>query len=261
MKVLTLNIANPSPAKADRQLAWLAERDDDLIVLTETGPGPGSLALADALAFAGYAVRWERPPSDERGVLLASRLEVTEVAPRLVYLPWRAYAVRIGHPSVLVVGAYVPSRDASEEKTARKRRFMSELCGWLDAQAGRDDRLILGDLNVIDRQHIPRYSFFQEWEYSLFDVLASWGLVDAFRLTHPGVQAYSWADRAGSGYRYDHTFVENAITDAVTACSYIQATQHDQLSDHAAMSTEIDILGETPRRQIGRLMSRQPALF
>ena len=261
MKVLTLNVANPSPAKADKQLEWLAARDDDLLVLTETGPGPGSQALADAFAFAGYATCWERPPADERGVLIASRLGVAAVAPRLSYLPWRACAARIGNPGILVVGAYVPSRDTSEEKTARKRRFMTELCSWLDAQAGHDDRLILGDLNVVDRQHTPRYSFFQEWEYSFFDVLTNWGLVDAFRLMHPGGQEYSWVDRAGYGYRYDHTFVEGAITDAVTTCSYLHETKHDQLSDHAAMSVEISILGETPRRQIGRLMSRQPVLF
>lgn len=261
MKVLTLNVANPSPAKAEKQLAWLAERDDDLIVLTETGPGPGSQALADALAFAGYATCWERPPADERGVLIASRLEVAEVAPRLSYLPWRACAARIGNSGVLVAGAYVPSRDASEGKTERKRRFMTELCGWLEVQWGAYDRLILGDFNVVDRQHVPRYPFFQEWEYSFFDALTGWGLVDAFRLMHPDAREYSWVDRAGSGYRYDHTFVEGAITDSVTMCAYIQATKHDQLSDHAAMTMEIDVLGEMPRRQIGRITSRQPALF
>src|ERR1700680_2115078 len=101
MKVLTLNVANPSPAKADKQLEWLAARDDDLLVLTETGPGPGSQALADALAFAGYATCWERPPADERGVLIASRLDVVEISPRPAYLPWRACAARIANSSLL----------------------------------------------------------------------------------------------------------------------------------------------------------------
>jgi exodeoxyribonuclease III len=261
MKLLTLNVANPSPAKAQRQLLWLAERDDDLIVLTETGPGPGSLALADALAFAGYEICWERPPADERGVMIASRLRVVEASPRLSYLPWRACAVRIADSGLLVAGAYVPSRDASDGKTTRKRRFIAELCGWLDTQWGAYDRLILGDFNVLDRQHVPRYPFFKEWEYSFFDTLKGWGLVDAFRLMHPDAHEYSWVDRSGSGYRYDHTFVEGAITNAVTTCSYIQTTRHDQLSDHAAMTMEIDVLGEVPRRLVGRVTSQQPVLF
>ncbi len=261
MKVLTLNIANPAPAKAERQLAWLAERDDDVIVLTETGAGPGSVALVDALAFAGYATSWERPPAEERGVLIASRLEVTEASPRLPYLPWRARAVVLANSRIAVIGTYIPSRDASPTRTERKKRFMSELCGWLDVDTATYDRLVLGDFNVVDRRDYPRYAFFQEWEYSFFDVLTSLGMADGFRLMNPASREYSWVDRTGSGYRYDHTFVDRAFTSAVSVCSYLQETRHLQLSDHAAMVMDVDIPSDPPRRAVVRLMSQQPVLF
>ena len=51
--VLTLNVANPSAARAERQLAWLSERSEQVLVLTETSPGAGSRLLLDRLAAAG----------------------------------------------------------------------------------------------------------------------------------------------------------------------------------------------------------------
>lgn len=41
LSLLTLNIANPSPERAERQLGWLAARDEDVLVLTETKDSAG----------------------------------------------------------------------------------------------------------------------------------------------------------------------------------------------------------------------------
>lgn len=41
LSLLTLNIANPSPERAERQLSWLAARDEDVLVLTETKDSAG----------------------------------------------------------------------------------------------------------------------------------------------------------------------------------------------------------------------------
>jgi exodeoxyribonuclease-3 len=42
LSLLTLNIANPSPERVERQLGWLAARDEDVLVLTETKDRAGS---------------------------------------------------------------------------------------------------------------------------------------------------------------------------------------------------------------------------
>jgi exodeoxyribonuclease-3 len=36
LTLLTLNIQNPSPQRAEHQIRWLAARDEDVLVLTET---------------------------------------------------------------------------------------------------------------------------------------------------------------------------------------------------------------------------------
>ncbi len=46
LSVLTLNIANPSVERAQRQLEWLATRDEDVFVLTETKASDGCRLLA-----------------------------------------------------------------------------------------------------------------------------------------------------------------------------------------------------------------------
>ena len=46
LSLLTLNIGNPSPDRARRQLAWLVRREEDVLVLTETRASAGCRLLA-----------------------------------------------------------------------------------------------------------------------------------------------------------------------------------------------------------------------
>src|ERR1700752_5175821 len=88
LALLTLNIGNPSVARAERQLEWLEARDEHVLVLTENSEGKGSALIASRLASAGWDVRFPRPEHSERGVMLAARVAL---APRdtdlLPFLP------------------------------------------------------------------------------------------------------------------------------------------------------------------------------
>jgi hypothetical protein len=53
LSLLTFNIGNPSPGRAQRQLAWLASRDEHVLVLTETKASAGCQLLAGAFTAAG----------------------------------------------------------------------------------------------------------------------------------------------------------------------------------------------------------------
>jgi exodeoxyribonuclease-3 len=67
LALLTFNIGNPSPARAERQLAWLAGRDEHVIVLTETKASTGCQLLADAFSAAGHTITYrnQSPASTE----------------------------------------------------------------------------------------------------------------------------------------------------------------------------------------------------
>lgn len=242
--------------RAERQLAWLARRPEDVFVLTETRASRGCALLAERFAAAGYAVHAPACEPSDYGAMIVSRVAVdpASTARSVDYLPARTASVTLAgdHP-VELIGMYVPSRDAGDEKTRRKRRFLE---GCAAALQGANSRLVLlGDLNVLEPDHRPAYPFFQPFEYEFYRTLGRWGLVDAFRHLHGDTLEYSWVGRSGDGYRYDHAFVSAALLPLVKACDYIHEPRVERaarLSDHSALSLAIQV------PDLHRLIVRDP---
>jgi exodeoxyribonuclease III len=245
ISLLTFNIGNPSPERAQRQLAWLASRDEQILVLTETKASVGCKLLADAFTGAGYTVCFPHPGPGEYGTMIVTRVTATPdpFSDAIGYLAARAAAVVLPAPDgpLRVIGLYVPSRDASQEKTERKRRWLACCDTALAKTAGRPT-VLLGDLNVLEPGHKPRYPFFAPFEYNFYQALAdTHGLSDAFRGLHPDVAEYSWVGRTGDGYRYDHAFCSRELTGLVTSCQYVHQPRSDKLSDHSALALYLDL--------------------
>jgi len=78
---------------------------------------------------------------------------------RLGYLPSRAAAVILPAPAgaLRVIGLYVPARDASLGKTERKRTWLAACDAALAATVGEMPAIVLGDLNILEPDHWPRY--------------------------------------------------------------------------------------------------------
>lgn len=247
LRLLTLNVGNPSEDRAQRQLQWLAGRPEDVLALTETRASAGCQLLADAFQRAGYVVSGAQPPPGRYGVMVASRLplEADTWACRPLYLRERAASAVLRLPdgrALRVVAVYVPSRDGSPEKVERKRRFLAELGSELGACADLP-AVLLGDLNVLEPEHRPGYPFFKPFEYDFYRCLGGHGLVDAYRLQHPSEDEYSWVGRTGDGYRYDHAFVTRGLATAVRGCSYVHDVRvgAGRWTDHSALSLELDL--------------------
>jgi exodeoxyribonuclease-3 len=259
--LLTFNIGNPSPERAERQLGWLANRDEDVLVLTETRASRGCQLLADRFATAGYTVVFPQPEHGEYGTMIVARTtsHPGTWANKLDYLPARAASITLPiGGGVEVVGLYVPSRDASEAKVQRKRRFLECCLGALTSSAQahprRDNVVLLGDLNIIEPDHQPRYRFFHPFEYAFYRRLVDLGLVDAFRHLHPDLVEHSWVGRTGDGYRYDHAFCSKALLDALDGCAYLHEPRSLRLSDHSALTLRLRV------RRPARLVVSDPAV-
>jgi exodeoxyribonuclease III len=241
LSFLTFNIGNPSEQRAQRQLEWLADRPEDVLVLTETKASAGCRLLADAFTGAGWHVNFPVPDPGEYGTMILSRVQAEpgDFTAALGYFPARAASVTLPAPAgkVQVIGAYVPSRDAGLEKTERKRKW---LAACLEALTARDPCfpvVLLGDLNILEPGHRPHYPFFIPVEYDFYRALsAEHGLTDAFRHLHPDASEYSWVGRTGDGYRYDHAFCSADLTAAIGTCGYLHEPRHDRLSDHSALT-------------------------
>lgn len=236
LRLLTLNICGPSMERAERLFEFLIGLDLDVLVLTETRANAGTEWLLRRYREAGYTVTYSTPSvSGERGVAVLRRIGLSgeaakgEVTDRLV-------VDRFGDPWPLtVVAAYVPSRDSSAAKIARKRGFLLQLDRALKSTASGRRTVFMGDLNLVGRDHRPRYTAFRSWEYGALEGIAGHGFIDVFAKLHPGVQAHSWIGRTGSGYRYDYAFVSDDLVANVRSCDYLHEPRERGLTDHAAV--------------------------
>ncbi len=246
LSLLTFNIGNPSEERARRQLAWLAARDERVLVLTETKASVGCQFLADAFAAAGYHVTFPVPEPGEYGVMIVSQVHAQPdgFGESLRYLPARVAAVTLPTPAgpVQVIGAYVPSRDAGPEKTERKKAWLAACRAALAARDSAVPAVLLGDLNILEPGHQPHYPFFAPFEYDFYRCLsAEHGFTDAFRHLHPDVAEHSWVGRTGDGYRYDHVFCSAVLAPSIAGCKYVHEPRADRLSDHSALTARLTL--------------------
>ncbi|MEV4704511.1 endonuclease/exonuclease/phosphatase family protein [Actinoplanes sp. NPDC049316] len=263
LSVLTLNVQAASLARAQRLLAWLDARHDDVVILTETSNGPGTAHLLDQCRAAGRHVVHTRTQDGDRGCALVSRLPLSvrrDLLPE-VSLPGRAVTVTLQtNPAVTVLGLYVPSSDRASAKVAKKRAFIASVLDGLRHlnDEHRAQMIVGGDYNVITRDHQPRYPAFLPFEYDFLDGLAQLGLADAHQELHGDVQAHSWMGRAGNGYRFDYLHTGAALTGKLDTCEYLHEPREQKLTDHAAVAATLRICVDEETRAYEPLAAAAP---
>lgn len=238
VRLLTLNISGPSVARAELLAAFLDEVDADVAILTETRDNEGTRNLLSWCRRRGYLVNGDLPAArGERGVVIIRRVGPdSSPAAAEVDLPHRLVVDKLTDDApVRLIAAYVPSRDASPRKIDRKRTFLSQMSTILRNVAAEEQVVFMGDLNIVGRGHVPKYTAFRAWEYDAIDAIIEAGLADAFVEVNPGVQVHSWVGRTGSGYRYDYAFVSPDLLHSVDSCAYLQEPRESGITDHAAV--------------------------
>lgn len=239
------NIANPSAQRAGIQAQWLKKRKEDILVLTEAKKSEGCKFLERYFQAYGYKVIFLYPEENEYGVMIVSKhpLRLSSLCSSMKYIPSRVISatVNILDNEFEIVGVYVPSRDASDVKTEKKKKFLEMLSLTLESNPAPGKRVFCGDLNILEPDHNPKYSFFEKWEYDFYSSLSQYQLHDTFRYLHPGKQEYSWVGRTNDGYRYDHCFASTDLLPLVQHCYYLHEPRLEKLSDHSALITEFSL--------------------
>lgn len=250
IQVLNWNVRNPGLARAKDQCLWLGQQNFDVIILTELKSSAGYTQLHDWLIDMGYSVFPSRsePESGYRVLLGIRGMSARSTSLSCDVTSQRAVAAAFRAPlgDLRLLGLYVPSRGPAAGRNLKKREFQCQVANTirdLVSQSELGNLLIAGDMNVVERGHIPRYAHFGEWEYAFYDLLAQSPLVDAFRHLHPSDREYSWIGHSGNGYRFDHFFISQGLLSYVKACFYIHDPRELQLSDHSAMSLTLESLG------------------
>ena len=99
---------------------------------------------------------------------------------------------------------------------------------------------------------------FLPFEFDLLDELERHGFVDAHARSAPGVQAHSWIGRTGDGYRYDYFHVGRELAGSMAGCEYLHQTRLQRLTDHAAVTLELEVAAVS-RLGTSQLLSAQAA--
>jgi len=238
IRCLNWNVRNPSLRRAAKQMKWVEKNSFDIIVLTEVKLSQGCIYIKDRLTSLGYTVIFPKPEREDYGVILAVRKMFKEIPKIYIeFLPYRvSFAVcNFSGKDVLLTGMYAPVWRNEE-----KRRFLEtfeKLISNEDLRKKFSNWIILGDLNLLEPNHIPHYPVYKGWEF-FYNIFSKYRFIDAFRFFHPNEKEYSWFGRGGNGYRFDHVFVSEEILPFIRNCFYLHEVRLDKLSDHSAMYLE-----------------------
>ncbi len=246
IKIITLNIQNPSEKRAYEQLKWIVNQQANILILTEAKFSSGGFLIKKYLISNGYKVMTSVEESKEYVTIIAVKgFPTIEWDFSLTLLPNRMTVTKIQTPiGVLnIIGLYVPSHNNFEPiKNERKEDFQKKFIDTLTSEYHNKDienLLIGGDLNVLEPGHQPMIPHFRQWEY-FYDFFKNFGLLDAFRFVNPHKIEHSWFGKT-MYQRLDHFFVSNDLIPYIKNCLYCHEPRLTKLSDHSALVLSLKI--------------------
>lgn len=258
MKLITLNIGNPSLERAKKQVNWIENIDADIYVLTETKLSKGCLYIENYFSSKSifpfnsmkedtYSVYFPKSHTGDLGVMIISKYPIKKI--KKCFGENNPYFSRVldvvidfGDIDFGIMGLYVPSRDMTQTKIDRKKNFVIDYLDYIKKNSKKSTipYIICGDLNVLERNHFPKYKNYFEWEYDFYEQFEYFGYVDVFRYLYPNKNEHSWVGRTNNGYRYDHIFVSKSLVTNIEECYYIHDTRKTSITDHSAMVVVIN---------------------
>ncbi len=256
LSFLSLNIGNPSIERAKKQCEWLLKRKEDVFILTETKNSKGCIYIEEFFLQFGYdlftmnsslnfSVSFPKSQTGDLGVMIISKYKILKESNYfnkndIFYSRQLEISISIKDYVIDLVGLYVPSRDRSEKKIERKKFFINEFEKYM-TNSKKETKVIMGDLNILEKNHNPHYSTFFNWEYNFYDEILNNEFIDAYKFCHPDKNEYSWVGRTNNGYRYDYCFISSDLKDKLIDCYYIHDTRKNGLTDHSAIVLSLEI--------------------
>lgn len=258
VRIATWNV-NSLKARLPRVESWLAYAQPDVVCLQET-------KLADAafpgLAFEALGYEWAHHGEGRwNGVAIVSRVGLSDVvagfSPDVEPDTVESRLLSATCGGVRVSSVYVPNgRAVGSEHFEAKLAWLDALARHLEATCDPAGHVaVCGDFNVApddrdvwDPTRAHGGTHVSEQERAAIRRLETWGLVDAFRLVHPGGGLFSWWDyRAGDfhnhrGMRIDLVLLSAALARRVTFALVDRNARKGKLpSDHAPVVVDIDL--------------------
>ncbi len=255
MTIVTWNV-NSVRAREERLLAWLADKQPDVVCLQEL-KGTDATFPFEAVQALGYHAAVHGQPT-YNGVAILSRTPPARVVCGMddgVEDP-QARLIAADVDGIRVVCVYVPNgAEPTSDKYQYKLAWLRRLRAWLDSNAAPDQPLVVcGDFNIVPTDADAHDA--EAWRGSvllndevrarLADLL-DWGLVDVFRRFHPEGGVYSWWDYRNLGFPMNKGLrIDLLLATAPVADRCVEAqVDRDQRkgtkpSDHAPVWIRLD---------------------
>ena len=255
MKVVTFNCNGVRAAARKGFFDWLAKESPDIVCLQETKAQEHQ--LEDPVFYpTGYDCHYfDAEKKGYSGTALFTRLAPDAVHKGLKnrIADTEGRYIQADYGGLSVASLYLPSGSSSEERQARKMRFMKSYMKHMRGliKSGRD-YIICGDWNIchkeIDlknwRSNQKNSGFLPEERAWLDELYEKLGFVDAFRVVNQQPEQYSWWSNRGNarqnnvGWRLDYHVVTPALAEKVKTASIYTA---ENFSDHAPVIIEYEI--------------------
>ncbi len=268
MRVATWNV-NSAKQRLPRLLAWLDERQPDVVCLQETKLADDAFAelLGDALDGRGYAVA-THGEVQWNGVAILSRVGLERVIAGVPGAPGfprqEARAVSATCDGIRVHSVYVPNgREPDSEHYRYKLDWLAALRESLAAAPA--EAIVCGDMNiapadadVFDPAAYAGHTHVTPRERAALAELQALGLRDVVRDRWPDERVFTyWDYRAGMfhrdlGMRIDLVLASAGVAERVRAAWVDrQARKGNGPSDHAPVIVDLD---EAPDGDIGAVV-------
>jgi len=262
MRIATWNV-NSIRQRLDNTLAWLKERDPDIICLQEI-KCVNEAFPREAFEGLGYNIAVHGQKAFN-GVALLSKLPFDEVAPGLigdkddVQARFLEALVSTKTGVLRLVSLYLPNGNPpNTDKYTYKLKWMDRLIAFsLERLKLEEPLLLAGDYNVIPTAADARNpaawandALFLPQTREKFRALINLGFTDAVRAVSDAADLYSfWDYQAGAwakddGIRIDHLLLSAQAADRLVDASIDRHVRGwDKPSDHVPVWVDLDIAG------------------
>jgi exodeoxyribonuclease-3 len=260
MRIATWNV-NSIKQRVDNVVAWLKEREPDVVCLQETKCVDEAFPREPFEAL-GYNVAVHGQKTFN-GVAVLSKLRFDEVTARLPgdeeddHARFLEIVVTSGRRAVRVASIYLPNGNPPDtDKYSYKLKWMDRLLHYADERMRLEEPLVLaGDYNVIpapaDAYNPAAWAgdaLFLPQTRARFGALLNLGFTEAVRATTDAAGLYTfWDYQAGAwqknwGIRIDHLLLSPQAADRLTATGIDKHVRGwEKPSDHVPVWIELDV--------------------
>ena len=226
-RVLSWNIRQGGGSRLSKITSHILEVGAEVVVLSEYRNNHSGSKIRSAMLAGGYRYQGvTAAPADVNSAAIFSKLPGNITLYPEADPGYGHNILSITFDAFTIFGMYLPHK---------KKHVLFDLL--LEQAAADHPSIMVGDMNTgINGVDQKGNSF---WYEDKLKQLGKKGYVDAFRVKHSDAREYSWYSHQGNGYRYDHTYVAEALVPIVKDCYYLHDWRENKLSDHSPMVLEL----------------------